>query len=167
MNGRPSSPVGPVTATLSLPAGTPGTGPAAAGVERSRKNPTTRAGTSDLDRKRAPSRRVRAPNASSGKPEEALARAAERFRGYRDKAVRDLERLGDEAPPELFASAQRQYAADLGRLASARELRHLAALGLVSTAAVDHAAGQIADYLKACERSRLAVAIDADEDVGA
>jgi hypothetical protein len=65
------------------------------------------------------------------------------------------------------ASAERHYAADLGRIASERELRHLADLGLVSAVAVEHAAEQVAAHLAACERSRYAVAIDEQEDVGA
>jgi CPA1 family monovalent cation:H+ antiporter len=99
-------------------------------------------------------------------PGAALSRAAERFRLYQGKALGDLERLGATASRDLFVAAQRRYAADLGRLASGRELRQLAALGLVSTASVEHAADQIAAYLEACERDRLAVTVDADEDLG-
>jgi monovalent cation:H+ antiporter, CPA1 family len=99
-------------------------------------------------------------------PDQALARVAERFRGYHYKALQDLERLGDATPQDLFVAAQRHYAADLGRLASSRELRHLSALGLVSTVAVEHAAEQIAVYLEACERDRFTLAVDAEEDIG-
>ena len=72
-----------------------------------------------------------------------------------------------QCPTEAVSRAERHYAADLGRIASQRELRHLADEGLVSLVAVEHAADQIAEYLAACERDRYAVPIDVDEDVGA
>ena len=101
-------------------------------------------------------------------PDSAVELTRSRFEHWRSKAIADLEALIATAPAEVVARAERHYAADLGRLASQRQLRHLAELGLVSSVAVEHAADQITDYLKSSERERqrLSVAIDEDEDVG-
>lgn len=99
-------------------------------------------------------------------PGSAVELTRSRFERWRSKAITDLEGLIATAPAELVARAERHYAADLGRLASQRQLRHLAELGLVSSVAVEHAADQISEYLESSERTRLSVAIDEDEDVG-
>lgn len=99
-------------------------------------------------------------------PEEALDRAVSRFRGWNEKAVGDLKQLRRTAEREDLLAAERHYASDLGRLASQRELSHLAELGLASKVAVDHAASQIAMHLEACERDRLAIEVDEEEDLG-
>lgn len=100
-------------------------------------------------------------------PEEALDRAVSRFRGWHDKAARDLEELRRTADRGDLMAAERHYAADLGRLASQQELSHLAELGLVSKVAVDHATEQITRHLEACERDRVAIEVEEEEDLGA
>lgn len=100
-------------------------------------------------------------------PEAAVEQARDRFEHWQAKARDDLNGLVEAAQPEMIRRAERGYAADLGRLASQRQLAELAGLGLVSSIAVEHAATQIADHLEACERDRLSIAIDRDEDVGA
>jgi monovalent cation:H+ antiporter, CPA1 family len=100
-------------------------------------------------------------------PDAAVVRARGRFDRWQAKSIEDLHGLIARADQTAVASAERHYAADLGRIASERELRHLADLGLVSAVAVEHAAEQVAAHLAACERSRYAVAIDEQEDVGA
>jgi CPA1 family monovalent cation:H+ antiporter len=97
---------------------------------------------------------------------QALNEVRERFQGWHGKAERDLEALSRSAPEALLAAAHRRYSSDLGRLASRRELSHLAELGLVSSVAVDHASELIADHLKRAESARIELAIDADEDLG-
>ncbi len=99
-------------------------------------------------------------------PEPAVERARERFVHWRAKAIADLEMLVATAPEAFVSQAERRYAADLGRLASQRQLRHLAELGLVSQLAVQHAADQIAEHLAERERSRFAISIDEGEDLG-
>ncbi len=99
-------------------------------------------------------------------PDPAIDRARGRFERWRGKSIEDLHRLIENADRVAVASAERHYAADLGRLASERELRHLADLGLLSTVAVEHASEQIIAHLRECERDRYAIAIDEQEDVG-
>jgi CPA1 family monovalent cation:H+ antiporter len=99
-------------------------------------------------------------------PEPAVARARDRFLQWRAKAIADLEALVAASPEALVSQAERRYAADLGRLASQRQLHHLAELGLVSQLAVEQAAETIAEHLAECERSRFAISIGEDEDVG-
>jgi CPA1 family monovalent cation:H+ antiporter len=96
-----------------------------------------------------------------------VASARAPFAAWHEKAERDLELLERTAPEPLLAAANRHYSTDLGRLASRRELRHLAELGLVSTVAVEHASELIAAHLRRAERSRIEVVVDADEDLGA
>ena len=100
-------------------------------------------------------------------PDSAVEQTCGRFRGWHDHAHANMTQLKESVPPRLFAAAQRRYASDLGRLTSARELHHLAELGLVSSVAVDRAAEIINHHLEACERDRLTVEIDDDEDLGA
>lgn len=99
-------------------------------------------------------------------PGAAVDRARGRFERWRSKATADLEALVEAAEPAVVARAERHYAAELGRLASERQLQHLAELGLVSSVAVDHGAAQIAAHLEDRERRRVAITIDKDEDVG-
>ena len=99
-------------------------------------------------------------------PRTAVERARGRFERWRSKAATDLEGLIAAADPEIIARAERHYAADLGRIASQRQLQHLAELGLVSSVAVAHGAETIAAHLERCEQSRVEIAIDPDEDVG-
>jgi hypothetical protein len=99
-------------------------------------------------------------------PPSALEEVRDRFGNWRSKAVSDLNGLIETAPTESVARAQRHYATDLGRIASEQQLRHLAALGLVSAVAVEHAAEQISEHLAECERSRFSISVDKDEDVG-
>jgi monovalent cation:H+ antiporter, CPA1 family len=100
-------------------------------------------------------------------PEPALDRARDRFERWRAKAADDLDRLIAITDATLIAGVERHYAADLARITSQRQLRHLAELGLVSSVAVDHAAETIAAHLEQRERTRFAIPIDTDEDVGA
>jgi monovalent cation:H+ antiporter, CPA1 family len=97
-------------------------------------------------------------------PASALERAQARFEHWRQKGVDDLAALIEAAPDRALARAERLYAADLGRIASRRQLEHLHALGLVSAVAVDHAAEQIITHLEESEGERIE--IDRDEDVG-
>lgn len=99
-------------------------------------------------------------------PGSAVDAARERFGRWRAKAADDLDGLIAAADPELVAAAERHYAADLGRLASERQLQHLADLGLVSAVAVEHGTAQIAAHLERCERDRMTISIGRDEDVG-
>jgi CPA1 family monovalent cation:H+ antiporter len=100
-------------------------------------------------------------------PPAVVDRVREQFLHWEEKAIDDLGTLIAISPQEAISQAERHYAADLGRIASERQLRHLADLGLVSAVAVEHAADQIADYLEVCERDRYAIPIESDEDVGA
>lgn len=88
------------------------------------------------------------------------------FEGWRERAQENLRRLAAEAPRDALAAANRHYAADLARLTSRQELRHLAEMGLVSAVAVDHASELIIGHLEDCERDRISVSVDADEDLG-
>lgn len=99
-------------------------------------------------------------------PPDALARARERFGRWRGKAEADLEQLVAVCPRGDVSHAERHYAADLARVASERQLRHLERLGLVSSVAVEHAADQIIEYLGERERSRFDVTVDDEEDIG-
>ncbi len=99
-------------------------------------------------------------------PPSSLAHARDRFGHWREKAITDLNGLIEAAPRELVGHAERHYATDLARISSEQQLRHLAALGLVSAVAVEHAADQIAEHLSKCERNRYSIAVEEDEDLG-
>ena len=99
-------------------------------------------------------------------PSAAVERATERFDRWRRKAATDLDRLIASCPDEEVNRAERKYAADLARIASERQLAHLAGLGLVSDVAVKHAADQINAHLDEGGRERLRLQIDSDEDIG-
>ena len=97
---------------------------------------------------------------------EATERTVAEFDAWRIAARRNLDRLVAEAPAPALAAAHRHYAADLARLTSRQELRHLASMGLVSIVAVDLASELIIEHLEACERERVSIAVDEDEDLG-
>jgi len=97
---------------------------------------------------------------------ESLTDVRTRFQGWHQKAERDLAALSRSASPPLMAAARRHYSSDLGRLATRRELGHLAELGLVSSVAVDHASELIAEHLRRAEQDRIEVIVDEEEDLG-
>ena len=89
-----------------------------------------------------------------------------KFEGWRARAQQLLDGLRETAPPELLTAARRRYAADLGQLSSKRELDHLAAVGLVSSVAVDRATETILKHLELSDRKGIEVSISPDEDIG-
>jgi CPA1 family monovalent cation:H+ antiporter len=95
-----------------------------------------------------------------------LQATVEKFRRRHRKALADLEALEATAPADLVAAARRHYSSELARLASARELRHLARLGLCSPNAVEAAGELIARHLEQSERARIEVPVAEEEDVG-
>lgn len=99
-------------------------------------------------------------------PPAALERARGRFEKWREKGIADLEQLIATAPKASLGRAQRLYSADLARIASRKQLKHLERLGLVSGVAVEHAAEQIASHLRSCEQDRFRIEVEADEDLG-
>lgn len=91
-------------------------------------------------------------------------RATERFERWRRKAASDLEDLISSCPVDDVNRAERHYAADLARIASERQLAHLADLGLVSDVVMQHASDQIRDHLAEGERDRPRLRVDREAD---
>lgn len=77
----------------------------------------------------------------------AVDRVRSSFEDWHERAGKFVAQLQRDAPPELLAAARRNYATDLARLHSQRELSHLAELGLVSPLAMERAGEAIADHL--------------------
>jgi CPA1 family monovalent cation:H+ antiporter len=85
-------------------------------------------------------------------PPTAVDRATEKFEQWRRKAASDLDHLISTCPKDDVNHAERSYAADLARIASERQLAHLASLGLVSDVVVQHASDQIKTHLAGTDR---------------